>query len=89
MDVAISELRAHISDWLELARSGGDVVITERGVPVARLIGLDSTSTLERLVADGIVGRPASTHRPTAAGRTRPRPRPRHPLSDLVSEQRR
>ena len=87
MDVAVTELRAHLSDWLQQAQSGGEVVITDRGVPVARLVGLNSTSTLERLTAEGVIGRPAEPRRPAASGRSRPRPA--HPLSDLVSDQRR
>ena len=87
MDVAVTELRAHLSEWLERAREGAEVVITDRGVPVARLLGLATTATLERLAADGTIGRPAAATRPTASGR--PRPRPRRPLADLVSEQRR
>lgn len=86
MDVAVTELRAHLSDWLEHARSGSDVVITERGIPVARLIGLDSAGALERLSAEGVIGR-AAIARPVATGRSRPRPR--RPVSDRVNDQRR
>lgn len=86
MDVAVTDLRAHLSEWLERAREGRDVVITDRGLPVARLLGISSTATLERLAAEGIIGKPA-TRRPPAAGRTRPRPR--RPLSSTVSDQRR
>jgi prevent-host-death family protein len=87
MDVAITELRANLSLWLDEARSGHEIVITDRGVPVARLLGLTTTATLERLTADGVISRPASARRPTATGR--PRPRPRRPLSDVVSDDRR
>jgi prevent-host-death family protein len=87
MDVAVTDLRAHLSEWLERARGGDEVVITDRGVPVARLLGLTTTATLERLAADGVIGRPAAAQRPRASGR--PRPRPRRPLADIVSEQRR
>jgi len=86
MDVAVSELRAHLSDYLDRAREGAEVVITDRGVPIARLLGLTTTATLERLVADGVIAR-ATGPRPTASGQ--PRPRPRRPVADLVSEQRR
>jgi len=86
MDVAVTDLRAHLSEWLERAREGSEVVITDRGVPVARLLGLSTTATLERLAADGIIGRPAA-RRPPAAGRARPRPR--RALSSIVSDQRR
>jgi prevent-host-death family protein len=87
MNVNVTELRAHLSTWLERAREGHDVVITDRGVPVARLTGVATTDTLERLTAEGVISRPAASHRPQATGR--PRPRPRHPLADTVSDQRR
>jgi prevent-host-death family protein len=87
MDVPVTELRAHLSQWLERARRGDELVITDRGVPVARLLGLTAGTTLDRLAADGVIGRPAATRRPRASGQ--PRPRPRHPLADIVSEQRR
>jgi prevent-host-death family protein len=87
MDVTVTELRAHLSSWLERARNGDDVVITDRGVPVARLTGLTTTATLEQLTADGVIARPATARRPQASGRTRPQAR--RPLADIVSDQRR
>jgi prevent-host-death family protein len=87
MDVAVTEFRAHLSEWLERARSGDEVLITERGVPVARLLGLASTRVIERLMADGVVGPAPASRRPTASGRARPRSR--RPVSDFISEQRR
>jgi prevent-host-death family protein len=87
MDVPVTELRAHLSQWLDRARQGDEVVITDRGVPVARLLGLTTAATLDRLTADGVIGRPATARRPNASGRKRPRPR--RPLADIVSEQRR
>ena len=59
---------------------------TDRGIPVARLAALDSAGTLERLTAEGVIGK-ATAQRPVAAGRSRPRPR--RPVSDRVSDQRR
>jgi prevent-host-death family protein len=47
MDIAISDLRAHLSEWLERARGGAEIVITDRGVPVARLLGVTTTAALE------------------------------------------
>src|SRR5205085_690138 len=85
VEVSVSELRAHLSDWLDRARAGGEVVITDRGIPVARLAALDSAGTLERLTAEGVIGK-ATAQRPVAAGRSGPRPRlggllGRHPPS--------
>jgi prevent-host-death family protein len=86
MDVAITDLRAHLSDWLERARGGTEVIITDRGLPVARLLGLSTTSAIDRLTAEGVIARPERANRPTASGRSRPHPR--RPVADLVSEQR-
>jgi prevent-host-death family protein len=86
MDVAISELRANLSDWLGRAREGDEVVVTDRGVPVARILGIDATPTIERLTREGVIGRPRTTHRPVETDTTRPRAR--RSMSDLVSEQR-
>lgn len=87
MDVAVTELRAHLSHWLEQVRDGEEVVVTERGVPVARILGVDTASTIESLTARGVIARPARGDRPAAAGQQRPRAR--RPVSELVSEQRR
>lgn len=85
MDVAVTELRAHLSDWLARVHRGDEIVVTERGMPVARLVGLSTRGTLERLTDEGIIARPTQPRRPTA----RDRPRPRRPVADQVSEQRR
>jgi prevent-host-death family protein len=87
VEVAISELRAHLSEWLEQARDGKEVVITDRGMPVARLLGISATATLERLSAEGVIARPGRAQRPIASGR--PRPPARQSVAELVSEQRR
>ena len=87
MDVAVTELRAHLSEWLTRAREGDQIVVTDRGVPVARLVGVDTTATLVRLTQEGTIARPTSDKRPRAGGRARPRPR--RPVADRVSEQRR
>ena len=87
MDVSVTDLRAHLSAWLERAREGHEVVVTDRGIPVAKLTGLDTTATLERLTADGVIGRPATARRPQASGRRRVASR--RPLAGIVSDQRR
>jgi prevent-host-death family protein len=87
MDVAVSDLRANLSEWLQRAREGEEVVVTERGVPVARLLGVTTTATLERLAAEGVIARPGRAQRTPATGRRRPRPR--HSVSGQVSQQRR
>ncbi len=87
MDAPVTELRAHLSDWLERVRRGEEVVVTDRGVPVARLLGMSATATLQRLAAGGVIGRDVPARRPTAAGRERPRAR--RSASEIISDQRR
>lgn len=87
MDVAVTELRAHLGRWIDAARDGNDIVITDRGTPVARIVALDSTPVIDRLTAEGIIGRPTRSTRPVAGDRRRPTPQ--RPVADLVSEQRR
>jgi prevent-host-death family protein len=86
MDVAVTELRAHLSDWLARARDGDEIVVTDRGIPVARLLGVDAATTLVRLTEEGVIARPNRERRPLARGRTRPRPR--RPVAEIVSDQR-
>ena len=86
MDVPVTELRAHLSEWLDRVRGGEEVIVTDRGAPVARMLGMSATAALQRLAADGVIGRDASARRPVATGRSRPRPR--QPVSGIVSEQR-
>lgn len=87
MDVAISELRAHLKAYVERAREGERVVVTDRGVPVARLVAVDAEGLLERLEREGILARASAAKRPKA-GRRR-RVVATGPVADLVTEQRR
>lgn len=87
MQVAISTLRAELADWIERVRAGEEVVVTDRGTPVVRLVAVDTAPLLEQLTKQGVVRRPRSAGRPTATGA--PRVRARGSVSDLVSEQRR
>jgi len=86
VDVAVTELRAHLGQWIDAARDGNDIVITDRGTPVARIVALNATPVLDRLTAQGIICRPARSARPIAGGRSRPTPK--RPVADTVSEQR-
>jgi prevent-host-death family protein len=87
VDVAVTELRAHLSRWIEAARDGNDIVITDRGTPVARIVALDSTPAIDRLTAEGVISRPTHSTRPVAGDRQRPTPK--RPVADIVSDQRR
>lgn len=60
---SITELKANLSRYLRAVRRGGEVQILERGVPVARLVGLGGQprgtdqERLDRLARAGILRR--------------------------------
>ena len=87
MDVSVSALRAELKQWIDEARSGEDVVITDRGVPVARLSGIASADLLTRLQREGLLTAPEEP-RP-AAGVDRPAARGAVGVSGLVRRLRR
>lgn len=68
----------------ELARGGEEVVVTDRGTPVARLIGIDTAPLLDRLVQRGVLSRRGRTDRPTT--RSAARAHAEGSVSELVSE---
>lgn len=84
--VGIRELKNDLSRYIDRVRNGEDVIVTDRGRPVARLSPLGrSADRLAELVDAGIVQPPVIT--------TRRRP-PRRiqaagTASDLVADQRR
>jgi prevent-host-death family protein len=84
MEVAISELRSNLRAWVNRARTGDDVVVTERGIPVARLVAVDAADLIQRLERDGTLSRPEKAKRPRATGR--PRVRATASVSELVTE---
>ncbi len=84
--VATSELRANLSEWIKRVRQGEEVVVTDRGMPVVRLLAVGAESTIERLTREGVISRPRSTEPMVATGR--PRPRPSGPVSEIVGEMR-
>jgi prevent-host-death family protein len=65
MEVSVSALRAELKTWIERARDGEDVVVTDRGVPVARLGGVDGADLVAGLLRDGILTAPTA-ERPAA-----------------------
>src|SRR5262245_38029182 len=84
MQVSVTDLRANLRDWLKKAAAGDEILVTDRGIPIARIVGASAKTTLERLTAEGVIGLPESPHRPVAA--KAPRVKSRGPISDMVSE---
>jgi prevent-host-death family protein len=87
MDVPVTELRANLREWVERARGGEDVVITDRGVPVARLVGLDDTASwVQYLTEQGVLSPPESPVRVKASDIKRVKAT--RSASDLIVEMR-
>ncbi|MCY7364011.1 MAG: type II toxin-antitoxin system prevent-host-death family antitoxin [Frankiaceae bacterium] len=86
MEVAITEFRSALRAYVDRARSGEDVVLTERGLPVARLVAIDAAPLLEQLEREGVITA-TQAPRPRAAGAARAPAT--GPVADLVSAHRR
>jgi prevent-host-death family protein len=86
MDVGVTDLRANLSEWLERARNGEEVVVTERGIPVVRLIPIATATKIEQLQRDGVISPATGSKRPVAKGRYLIAPK--GSVSELVAEQR-
>jgi prevent-host-death family protein len=83
-EVGIRELRDHLSSFLERVQSGEEVVVTDRGRAVARVVPVSGERTIDRLVREGKVT-PAAVR-----GRRVPkRVKASNSVSELVAEQRR
>jgi prevent-host-death family protein len=63
VDVPITEFRRQLKRWLELARQGEEIVVTERGTPVARLTGIGLSPVVARLVREGKLTLPVRAER--------------------------
>lgn len=84
VEVGVRALRDGLSRHLAEVREGHTVTVTEHGRPIARIVPVDRPTTLERLIADGVVQPPRTAKRPA--------PEPLDvsgTVSDLVAEQRR
>jgi prevent-host-death family protein len=53
MDVGIRELKAKLSEHVQRVADGETIVVTDRGRPVARLVPFDTSSAVERGIAEG------------------------------------
>jgi prevent-host-death family protein len=67
--VSIAELKARLSEFIAAARQGEEIVVTDRGRPVARLTGLTGTEALDanalELVRSGLLRAPQRPLSPT------------------------
>lgn len=86
MEVGVRQLRDELRRWLDAVEAGDEVVITERGRPIARLIGASAQRPLKRLIAAGVV---TPRRRPKEADRKHRRVKARGPIAELLADQRR
>jgi prevent-host-death family protein len=85
MEVGIRELRADLSRYLKRVREGEEIVVTDRGNPIAKISPTNGRSRIDELIAAGVVTPPTNR-----GPRTVPKPiKIRGGISDLVDEQRR
>jgi prevent-host-death family protein len=84
--IGVRELRDHLSSYLDEVKAGGELVVTERGRPIARLIPASAGSRLERLISEGVVTPPSRPRQASSTWGTLPED---VGLVDAVLEQRR
>jgi prevent-host-death family protein len=87
---SVAELKARLSEFIAAARRGEDVVVTDRGKPVARLTGLVGaeylTERLERAIRDGVIRPPAAPLPADFLSRERPQDPDGRSLQLLLEE---
>jgi prevent-host-death family protein len=69
----VAQIKARLSEYLRQVKNGGEVVITERGIPVARLVPLAPderrATREERLIRAGALRPPAGPRRKLGAAK--------------------
>jgi len=86
MEVGIRQLRDHLSRYVDQVQKGQEIVITDHGKAVARIVPIEEgRRKLDQLIAEGLVTPAPRRGEP----RWMPDPnRPRAMASDLVIEER-
>jgi prevent-host-death family protein len=62
MTVGIRELKAHLSEYVARAAAGEEIVVTDRGRPIARLVPHRAESDVDRGIAEGWIEAPRRRH---------------------------
>lgn len=84
VEIGIRELRDHLSQYLKHVESGEEVVVTDHGRAVARVVPINGTPMIDRLIAEGLVT-PAVLRK----GRAQRPVKVAGNVSELLAEQRR
>ena len=70
VEVGVRELKNRLSHFIDLVQVGNEVVVTEHGKPVARLVPVsEDDSRLQKLIDAGIVTPAIDSSRPRPLGR--------------------
>ena len=88
--VAVQDFASHVKDYLAQVKAGQNVVITERGEAIARLVPVmgeadEDLEALAPLIASGAVNRPRQPRRQRVRHRIKVRGRP---VSETIVEDR-
>ncbi|MFN8234135.1 MAG: type II toxin-antitoxin system prevent-host-death family antitoxin [Actinomycetota bacterium] len=86
LEVGIRELRDHLSSWLDEVKDGNELVITERGRAVARIVPVSMPARYQQLIDRGTIT-PAS--RPRRPASELPKIPVRIGIDELIRDQRR
>lgn len=66
-EVGVTELRRHLRTYLDDVRAGEELIVTDRGTPIARILAVKAKPVIDRLVAEGRLSPPRGIPRPVAA----------------------
>ncbi len=85
MEIGIRDLRNGLSRYLDLVKAGAEITVTEHGRPIARISAASERSTMDDLIARGLVLPP---RRPKTAHLDWTPVRSRGGISDILDEHR-
>jgi prevent-host-death family protein len=61
MDVGVRELKAKLSEYLGRAAQGEEIVVTDRGIPIVRLLPYEVSPTIQKGIEEGWIEPPKRT----------------------------
>ena len=59
MEISVADLRKDVNGALAAVKAGDSVVVTERGVPIARIGSVTGSDLISSLIEDGLMTPPA------------------------------
>ncbi len=66
MQISLTELRRTPGPALQHVRDGEEVVVTEAGIPLCRMVPVEKPTRYASLVAEGVIHPPTSPKEPSA-----------------------